>query len=298
MAEYTVDDPMQTHNGSAPTKLFVGGVSWETTQDGLKNYFAQFGEVVEAVIMRDKVTGRSRGFGFVSFSSDEAAEQVINATHTLDGRNIEPKRAVPRDQIQAPGGGALGATRTKKVFVGGLSPALSEQEFKTFFERFGVVTEAQILLEKETQRPRGFGFITYEAEDSVDRLFAEGSSFDLMGKTVDVKRAEPKRQGMGGYPPYGGPGGYYPPGPYGPPAYGYGPPMPGYGQPYDEFYGGRGRGGYPPRGYPPFDPYAYGGPDRYRQYGGGGFPAGRGGFPMRGGMRGRGARQGARYTPW
>lgn len=57
-----------------------------------------------------------------------------------------------------------------------------------------------------------------------------------------------------------------------------------------------GRGGYPPRGYPAYDPYAYGGPDRYRQYGG--FPAGRGGFPMRGGMRGRPARQGARYTPW
>ena len=100
---------------------------------------------------------------------------------------IEPKRAVPRDQIQAPAGGAGGGSRTKKVFVGGLPAALTEQEFKTFFERFGVVTEAQILLEKETQRPRGFGFITYDAEDSVDRLFAEASSFDLMGKTVRAR---------------------------------------------------------------------------------------------------------------
>ena len=69
-------------------KLFVGGISWETDEDRLRQYFGRFGEVTEAVIMRDRSTGRARGFGFVVFSDATVAERVILDKHMIDGRMV------------------------------------------------------------------------------------------------------------------------------------------------------------------------------------------------------------------
>lgn len=81
-------------------KLFVGGLSFNTTDQGLQQAFATFGTVVEAKIITDRDNGRSRGFGFVSFSEDDAAERAIaqmNGTE-LDSRTIRVDRANERQQ--------------------------------------------------------------------------------------------------------------------------------------------------------------------------------------------------------
>jgi RNA-binding protein Musashi len=69
-------------------KLFVGGISWETSEDRLREYFGRFGEVTEAVIMRDRSTGRARGFGFVVFADAAVAERVTMDKHMIDGRMV------------------------------------------------------------------------------------------------------------------------------------------------------------------------------------------------------------------
>lgn len=69
-------------------KLFIGGISWETTEDRLKDYFKRFGEVVEAVIMKDRTTRRARGFGFVVFADPAIADRVVLDKHTIDGRTV------------------------------------------------------------------------------------------------------------------------------------------------------------------------------------------------------------------
>lgn len=69
-------------------KLFIGGISWDTDEERLKEYFRNYGEVVEAVIMRDRATGRARGFGFVVFSDPAVAERVIMDKHMIDGRTV------------------------------------------------------------------------------------------------------------------------------------------------------------------------------------------------------------------
>lgn len=70
-------------------KLFIGGLSWETTIDGLQRYFSRFGEVVDAVVMKNPETGRSRGFGFVTFSDPANVDAVLNSgPHQLDGRTV------------------------------------------------------------------------------------------------------------------------------------------------------------------------------------------------------------------
>ncbi len=71
-------------------KLFVGGLAWATTDDSLKAAFAPFGNVVEAKVICDRQTGRSRGFGFVTYDNEESANAAREAMHeqTLDGRTI------------------------------------------------------------------------------------------------------------------------------------------------------------------------------------------------------------------
>jgi RNA recognition motif-containing protein len=85
-------------------KLFVGGLNWKTTDDGLHAAFAAFGEVSEAKVIMDRETGRSRGFGFVTFSDDAAAGKAIAEMNgkELEGRAIQVNEA----QERSPRGGA------------------------------------------------------------------------------------------------------------------------------------------------------------------------------------------------
>ncbi|KAJ4815259.1 RNA-binding (RRM/RBD/RNP motifs) family protein [Rhynchospora pubera] len=184
-------------------KLFIGGISWETNEDRLTEYFGRYGEVAEAVIMRDRVTGRARGFGFIVFADPAVAERVTMEKHMIDGRMVEAKKAVPRDDqsitgsktgINAstlgspgPGGG-----RTRKIFVGGLPSSITDSDFKLYFEQFGPISDVVVMYDQTTQRPRGFGFITFDSDDSVDRVLAKSSFHHLNGKLVEVKRAVPK----------------------------------------------------------------------------------------------------------
>lgn len=69
-------------------KLFIGGISWDTNEERLREYFQTFGEVVEAVIMKDRTTGRARGFGFVVFADPAVAERVVMEKHMIDGRTV------------------------------------------------------------------------------------------------------------------------------------------------------------------------------------------------------------------
>ncbi|CAN4094244.1 unnamed protein product [Withania somnifera] len=180
-------------------KLFIGGISWDTDDERLREYFSSYGEVVEAVIMKDRATGRARGFGFVVFADPSVAENVVKEKHNIDGRMVEAKRAVPRDDQSTTsrsspsihGSPGPGPGRTRKIFVGGLASTVTETAFKQYFEQFGTITDAVVMYDHNTQRPRGFGFITYDSEDAVDRVLLK-SFHELNDKMVEVKRAVPK----------------------------------------------------------------------------------------------------------
>jgi RNA recognition motif-containing protein len=85
-------------NTIGPVKLFVGGLSWNTTSDDLRAAFARFGSLLEATVIMDRTTGRSRGFGFVSFeNAADAAEAVKNMNGAdLDGRTLKVNNAESR----------------------------------------------------------------------------------------------------------------------------------------------------------------------------------------------------------
>lgn len=93
-------------------KLFVGGLSYDTTEDTLRNAFAESGEVTSATIITDRMTGRSKGFGFVEMAKDEEAVAAIAKWHDqeLDGRRVtvneaRPMQERPRGNFDRGGGG-------------------------------------------------------------------------------------------------------------------------------------------------------------------------------------------------
>ena len=91
-------------------KLFVGSLSWNTDERSLRQAFAPHGEVTEAVVITDRDSGRSRGFGFVTFADDAAAEKAVAALNQteLDGRTIRVDVAQAKERDDRGGGGRGG----------------------------------------------------------------------------------------------------------------------------------------------------------------------------------------------
>lgn len=97
-------------------KLFVGGISWDSTEDSLKNLFAQVGNVTSATIIKDKYSGRSKGFGFVEMSTEQEAKDAIEKLNgqQLDGRAITVSEARPREERPNNFGGGGGNYRNDR----------------------------------------------------------------------------------------------------------------------------------------------------------------------------------------
>ena len=160
--------------------------------------------------MRDGATGRSRGFGFLTFKDARTVNIVMVKEHYLDGKivrasistshhspcklcrvkkecshvtwftKIDPKRAIPRDEQE----------RTSKIFVGGVSQDATEQDFKEYFMQYGRVVDATLMIDKDTGRPRGFGFVTFDNESAVDATLQ--GDLTILGKPIEVKKAQPR----------------------------------------------------------------------------------------------------------
>ncbi|XP_040412455.1 heterogeneous nuclear ribonucleoprotein D-like [Cygnus olor] len=163
-------------------KMFIGGLSWDTSKKDLTEYLSRFGEVVDCTIKTDPVTGRSRGFGFVLFKDAASVEKVLELKeHKLDGKLIDPKRAKALKGKEPP----------KKVFVGGLSPDTSEEQIKEYFGAFGEIENIELPMDTKTNERRGFCFITYTDEEPVKKLL-ESRYHQIGSGKCEIKVAQPK----------------------------------------------------------------------------------------------------------
>ncbi|KAH6951788.1 hypothetical protein DER45DRAFT_387959 [Fusarium avenaceum] len=88
----------------------ISNLGWNTTDESLRSAFGEYGQVLDSIVMRDRDTGRSRGFGFVTYGSSQEAEQAINALNEqeLEGRRIRVNLANARPSGGGSGGGGVG----------------------------------------------------------------------------------------------------------------------------------------------------------------------------------------------
>ncbi|XP_066529023.1 heterogeneous nuclear ribonucleoprotein A1b [Hoplias malabaricus] len=251
-------------------KLFIGGLSFETTDESLREYFEQWGTLTDCVVMKDPETRRSRGFGFVTYSNVEEVNAAMTARpHKVDGRLVEPKRAVSREDSNKP----FAHMTVKKIFVGGIKEDTEESHLRDYFEQFGKIEAIEIMIDHKTGNKRGFAFVTFDDHDSVDRIVIQ-KYHTINGHNSEVRKALSKQEMQNASMNRGARGGGNFGGRYGNNGYS------------SDFGGGRegfgGRGG---RG----DGGGYGGRDSYNNgFGGDGGGYGGGGSPSYGGNRGYG----------
>ena len=121
-------------------KLFVGGLSWETGEQQLKEYFGKFGEVEAVSLKLNAETGKSRCFAFIIYKESASITKVFEQTeHAINSKKVDVKKAKAK-----PG----------KIFIGGLKPDMTEEMIRSAFEAYGTVTEIELPVDKKDNNKR------------------------------------------------------------------------------------------------------------------------------------------------
>ncbi|KAF3322937.1 ribonucleoprotein A [Carex littledalei] len=193
------------------SKLFVGNLPFSVDSAQLAGVFGEAGTVEMVEVIYDKVTGRSRGFGFVTMGTAQEAATAVDRLDgfVLEGREIRVRSGPPPPKDEsaplrgfrggAQGDGYRGGSQgdEHRVHVGNLSWGVDNSTLKTLFSEQGKVIEAKVIYDRETGRSRGFGFVTYGSADEVDNAIASLDGADLDGRSIKVSMAEarpPRRQ--------------------------------------------------------------------------------------------------------
>lgn len=245
----------------ATANLFVGNLSWNVDEEWLTREFEEFGELAGVRIITDRDSGRSKGFGYVEFTTAENGAKALEARngYELDNRALRVDFSMPRN-----GNGNDGQTPQQRqndrasrfgdvknppsatLFVGNLSFDSTEATLTEYFQEHGGIKSIRLPTDRETGAYKGFGYIEMDSVEEAQAAFNALQGADVDGRPIRLDFAAPRDNNGGGR---GG-----------------------------GFGGGRGggRGGFGDRG------------------GRGGGRGGRGGFGDRGGRGGRGGARGGR----
>ncbi|KAK9837519.1 hypothetical protein WJX81_008271 [Elliptochloris bilobata] len=185
-------------------KFFVGGLPPSVDEPVFKGHFERFGEVEDAVVMYDHDNKRPRGFGFITYATDNgvAALKAAGSMQTLHDVPIDIKPAVPPEQVET------AVPRDDYVMghferFGEVEDAVVEDDrdnnrswgsgfitLRAYFENFGEVLEAWLSYDRQTNRPRGFGFVTFASPAVAERVCSTQHTIDR--REVEAKPAVPR----------------------------------------------------------------------------------------------------------
>ncbi|KAF3645905.1 31 kDa ribonucleoprotein, chloroplastic [Capsicum annuum] len=171
-------------------KLFVGNLPYDIDSEGLAQLFQQAGVVEIAEVIYNRETDRSRGFGFVTMSTVEEAEKavVLYNRYDLNGRLLTVNKAARRGtQPERP-------PRTfqpnYRIYVGNIPWDVDDARLEQVFSEHGKVISARVVIDRESGRSRGFGFVTMSSESEMSEAIANLDGQTLDGRTIRVNAAE------------------------------------------------------------------------------------------------------------
>ncbi|KAL8044501.1 hypothetical protein ABFX02_08G049200 [Erythranthe guttata] len=167
-------------------KLVVLGIPWDVETEGLREYMSKFGELEDCIVMKERSTGRSRGFGYVTFATAEDTKAALASEHMLGNRMLEVKIATPKEEMRT------SSKKVTRIFVARIPPSVTEAVFRSHFEKYGDITDLYMPKDPTTKGHRGIGFITFANSEAVDDLMVD--THELGGSTVVVDRATPKEE--------------------------------------------------------------------------------------------------------
>lgn len=160
--------------------LIVLGLPYKTTDEELRQYFEEFGEVLMAEVKKDLFNGQSKGFGFIRFESYESQARVLSKRHMIDGRWCDVK--IPNSH-----GGQEALELNSKVFIGRCTEDITKNDFFEYFSKFGEVTDVYI------PKPfRACAFVNFLDAEVAQNLC--GEDHIIKGTSVHVSNAVPKNE--------------------------------------------------------------------------------------------------------
>lgn len=190
----------------AQRKLFIRGLGWETTTEGLRTLFSSYGELEEAVVILDKATGKSKGYGFVTFKHiDGALLALKEPSKKIDGRMTVTQLAA--SGVNGPTSNPPSAVDVsmRKIYVANVPTDMPADRLLAHFLSYGEIEEGPLGFDKQTGKSRGFALFVYKTPEA-----ARASLVDPM-KTIDghqlvCKLANEGKKGKPGGPTAAGQG--------------------------------------------------------------------------------------------
>ncbi|KAI1702983.1 RNA recognition motif domain-containing protein [Ditylenchus destructor] len=141
-------------------RIFVGGLSKETSQETLHDHFSQFGDVFACVIHYNE-DNLSRGFGSVTYKSQDSVDRALNSQpYSIDNKVVDVKHAIIRP-------------RDLTMFVGNLSPQTTDESLREYFSKYGQLSECYVKIDPKTGQSRGFGYVSFGSKEDLERARSE-----------------------------------------------------------------------------------------------------------------------------
>lgn len=193
----TTTDTSNQESSSSSIKsrqIFVGGLSWHSTDESLRLYFESYGRVTECIIMKNKHTQRNRGFGFITFDSVDTVNKILDISRQsalfVDGKQIEVKQSQESRSKQPNTESYQQQTNNanNKIFIGGLSDLHDANILCQHFSQFGEIIECLIIKPKESANTHSkpFAFIKYKDTKSYESAI-KNEIVNLMGTNISVR---------------------------------------------------------------------------------------------------------------
>uniref|UniRef100_M3YFA4 RRM domain-containing protein n=1 Tax=Mustela putorius furo TaxID=9669 RepID=M3YFA4_MUSPF len=169
-------------------KLFIRGLSFETTYESLRSHSEPWGTLTDCVVMRDPNTNHL----FVTYTTVEEVDEAMKARpYKVDGRVLEPKRAVSREDSQRPGA----HLPVKKVFIGGIKEDPEEHHLRDYFKQYGKSEMTEIMTDRGSGK-RGFAFGTFDDHDCVDKIVKK-KKYNTVNGHCKIRKALSKQEMSG-----------------------------------------------------------------------------------------------------
>ncbi|KAJ8527715.1 hypothetical protein K7X08_015166 [Anisodus acutangulus] len=179
-------------------KLFVRGLGWETTTDKLKGIFGNYGELEEAVVILDKGSGKSKGYGFVTFKHiDGALLALKEPSKKIDGRMTVTQLASAGLQG---GGGNLGNSvdvSLRKIYVGNVPYDMQSERILQHFAMYGEIEEGPLGFDKATGKSKGYALFVYKNAEAARAALVD-SVKNIDGHVLNCKLAIDGKKGKPG----------------------------------------------------------------------------------------------------
>ncbi|CAA7392989.1 unnamed protein product [Spirodela intermedia] len=153
-------------------KIFVHGLGWETTVDTLASFFRQYGVIEDSNVVCDKVSGKSKGYGFILFKHRTGARRALKNPQKKIGNRMTACQMASAGPAPAPAP-PLSEYTQRKIYVSNVSSELDPQKVLQFFAKYGEIEEGPLGLDKLTGKPKGFALFVYKTPDGARKALEE-----------------------------------------------------------------------------------------------------------------------------